>query len=80
VRLPDPARSAAVLIGTGGYRHSDLPDLPAVANNVRDLADALTDPTFGALLGDRCTVLADPVDPAPCTAPCAPQSRRSPTP
>ncbi|MFY1577387.1 caspase, EACC1-associated type [Verrucosispora sp. WMMD703] len=42
MRLPDRARSSLLLIGSAQYRSEHLPDLPGVANNVADLADALT--------------------------------------
>jgi len=44
VRLPDPERSYAVLIGTASYRSPELTDLPAVTNNLDELAEVLTDP------------------------------------
>jgi serine/threonine protein kinase len=40
-RLPDRPRSAAILIGTSAYDDPDLPDIPAVTNNLRDLAGLL---------------------------------------
>ena len=64
MRLPDPQRSYAVLIGTSTYRSAELADLPAVRNNVEGLAEVLTDPTTGgvtasyAMLGD--VQLAEP--------------------
>jgi len=63
VRLPDPQRSYAVLIGTGTYRSDQLPDLPAVANNLQDLSDVLTDPALGGLPTERCVLVPDPSDP-----------------
>jgi hypothetical protein len=60
VPLPDPHGSQAVLIGTSRYESADLPDLPAVENNLLDLAALLTDP---ALCGLPCVSLADPPDP-----------------
>ncbi|WP_285502130.1 LytR C-terminal domain-containing protein [Actinokineospora sp. NBRC 105648] len=60
VRLPDPERSAAVLIGTTAYCHPDLVDLPAVAANLRDLRSALIHPVHGSYRPDRVTVLEDP--------------------
>lgn len=41
--LPDPAASAAVLIGSSTFRDARLAALPGVANNVADLAAILTD-------------------------------------
>ncbi|GAA1417041.1 hypothetical protein GCM10009601_10340 [Streptomyces thermospinosisporus] len=61
MRLPDPQRSYAVLIGTGTYR-SGLRNLPAVRNNLRDLQAVLTDPALGGLPPERCVVLSDPED------------------
>src|SRR5690242_7190567 len=55
-RLPDPDRSSAVLIGTSFYG-PDLPGLPAVQNNLQDLAVLLTDPVLGVLRSDRCTMI-----------------------
>lgn len=56
--LPIPELSRAVLIGTS--RFTGLPDLPAVKNNLADLARALTDPATGILPRDRCTTLLSP--------------------
>ncbi|MFD4599107.1 caspase domain-containing protein [Streptomyces sp. NPDC058464] len=63
MRLPDPQRSYAVLIGTGTYRSDRLPDLPAVGNNLQDLSDILTDPALGGLPAERCLIVPDPSDP-----------------
>jgi hypothetical protein len=63
VRLPDPQRSYAVLIGTGSYCSDRLPDLPAVGNNLQGLSDVLTAPSLGGLPADRCIVVSDPSDP-----------------
>ncbi|MFD8382678.1 caspase family protein [Streptomyces sp. NPDC059679] len=60
-QLPDPAASRAVLIGTSAYDH--LEQLPAVAANLRDLAEALGDPMLWGLPGEHRTVVADPRDP-----------------
>jgi hypothetical protein len=62
VRLPVRARSYAVLIGTSHYRSAELVDLPAVATNLADLADVLTDPALGWLDRDRCVVIEDATD------------------
>ncbi|WP_370971100.1 tetratricopeptide repeat protein [Amycolatopsis sp. cg9] len=58
--FPDALSSAAVLIGIGGYSAPDLKPLPAVANNVRGLAEVLTAPPTGTFARDRCAVLSDP--------------------
>ena len=62
MRLPDPQRSRAVLIGTGHYADDKLPDLPVVARSIGDLAAALTDPVYGILPANHCTVLEDQGD------------------
>lgn len=55
MRLPDPLRSRAVLLGFDAYTDPDLPDLPAVTHNIDDLARVLTSP-WGTALPDRhCT-------------------------
>jgi hypothetical protein len=60
MRLPDPQRSHALLIGSAAYRSPELPDLPAVRNNLAALAGVLTEPRLGGLPVDRCAVLPDP--------------------
>ncbi|MET9148187.1 caspase family protein [Streptomyces sp. NPDC058319] len=45
MRLPDPLRSRAVLLGFDTFTDPGLPDLPAVARNVADLAGVLTGPS-----------------------------------
>ncbi|HKR49418.1 MAG TPA: caspase family protein [Pseudonocardiaceae bacterium] len=63
MRLPDPQRSFAILIGSSQYESTDLADLPAVRNNLEDLAAVLTDPVIGWLSPERCTVIVDPPEP-----------------
>ncbi|MFJ4094624.1 Hsp70 family protein [Kitasatospora sp. NPDC089913] len=58
--LPDGPGSRIVLIGSAAYRHDDLPPLPAVRNNLTDLAAALTDPQQGWLDEAQCTLVPDP--------------------
>jgi hypothetical protein len=60
VRLPDPLRSYAVLIGSSRYGSAGLSDLPAVAGNLAGLASVLTDPALGGFPRDRCIVVPDP--------------------
>jgi hypothetical protein len=60
VRLPDPRRSYAVLIGSSRYGPAGLSDLPAVAGNLAGLASVLTDPALGGFPRDRCIVVPDP--------------------
>ncbi|MFJ8465505.1 caspase family protein [Streptomyces swartbergensis] len=62
IRLPDPERSRAFLFGAATYRYGDLTDLPAVANNLRDLRAALT-PPLGGFAPEHSTVLLDPDEP-----------------
>ncbi|MDQ2836917.1 MAG: caspase family protein [Actinomycetota bacterium] len=59
-RLPEAGNSWAVLIGVTKFKDPTLSDLPAIANNIRDLAGALTDPSYGGFSPDRCTIVADP--------------------
>jgi Domain of unknown function (DUF5753)/Caspase domain len=56
VRLADPAHSRIVLVGTPSHLHADerLPDVPAVANNIADLATAFTDPDLGGFDAQHC--------------------------
>jgi hypothetical protein len=49
VSLPDQEQSRAILIGVSRYQDPNLPDLPAVANNLIDLANVLTGPTAFSL-------------------------------
>ena len=62
MRLPDPQRSHAVLIGTGRYGDDKLPDLPVVRRTISDLAAVLTDPVYGVVPENHCTVLEDQGD------------------
>ncbi|MDX3714714.1 caspase family protein [Streptomyces europaeiscabiei] len=57
--LPDPAASRAVLIGVDAYQ--SLEDLPAVANNVTQLAALLAAEDLWGLPPENVTVLANPV-------------------
>lgn len=63
-RLPDPAGTRLILIGTATYADPRLHDLPAVANNLAALLSALTDPAIGACLPAHCTTIADSADPS----------------
>ncbi|MEU8718262.1 caspase family protein [Streptomyces sp. NPDC048663] len=55
--LPDPGASRAVLVGTSRYEH--LEPLPAVANNLRALADLLSGPLSLQLPARQVTVVED---------------------
>lgn len=46
-RLPHHATSTVLLLGTGAYDDPALPDIPAVANNLADLAAVLTGTSGG---------------------------------
>jgi hypothetical protein len=59
-RLPDPARSSAVILGVAAYEDPAILDLPAVRNNVEDLAQLLCQPRFGGFQRDRVHVVLDP--------------------
>ena len=62
MRVPDSQRSRIVLIGTGKYSDDKLPDLPVIGRTIRDLAAALTHPSYGFISRDRCSVLEDEGD------------------
>jgi hypothetical protein len=55
-RPVDPGRSRIVLVGTPAYLDPGLPDVPAVASNVTDLAAVLTDPEVGGFDAAHCFV------------------------
>ncbi|WP_438483865.1 caspase, EACC1-associated type [Streptomyces sp. S186] len=61
--LPAPSASRAVLIGVDAYEDEGLHDLPAVANNIRELAKLLTGPDSWGLHPDNCVVLTNPESP-----------------
>jgi GTPase SAR1 family protein len=65
VRLPDPQKSHAVLIGTSAYESAELTDLPAVRNNLDDLFAVLTDPSLGGIPPERCVLIHDPSEVRP---------------
>lgn|GEM_PF-84764 len=62
IRLPDPARSYAILVGVWAYDADAVLDLPAVENNLAALRAVLTDPARTALPPDRCVVIRNPRD------------------
>ncbi|MEU4927031.1 caspase family protein [Streptomyces yokosukanensis] len=70
MRLPDPLRSRALLLGFGAFADPGLADLPAVANNIEDLAQALTSP-WGTALPDEHCVRSRRRAPADLTTPAA---------
>jgi Caspase domain len=60
---PNPELSRAVLIGTSDFQQDELTQLPAVRNNLTDLAQALTDPVTGILTWEQCTIVDSPDSP-----------------
>jgi TPR repeat protein len=62
MRLPDPARSRAVLIGVSEFADQNLPDLPSVRNNLTALATVLTSQWSIGLARERCEVVLNPPD------------------
>ncbi|WP_158849886.1 caspase, EACC1-associated type [Saccharothrix deserti] len=61
--LPDPEQSRAVLIGVDSTpAHPGLEGLPAVRNNVADLAATFTDPGIWGLAPGNCVVPTDVSD------------------
>ena len=58
LRLSDPLRSRAVLVGPTSYRH--LTPLPAVGNNLRRLEALFTSPEVWGLPDRNCVVLDEP--------------------
>lgn len=58
--VPDGERSQVVLLGAARYAESHLlPDIPAVAKNISDLASTLTDADFGIVPISNCTEVLD---------------------
>ncbi|GAA3998581.1 hypothetical protein GCM10022247_18480 [Allokutzneria multivorans] len=62
--LPNPALSRAILIGTSDFQQDKLNPLPAVRNNLTDLARALTDADTGILPSEHCNIVDSPDSPA----------------
>jgi Trypsin-like peptidase domain/Caspase domain len=62
MRVPNPDSSNAVLIGTAVYQSAQLADIPAVYNNLVQLAATMTDPEIGGFVAARCTTILNPVD------------------
>jgi hypothetical protein len=55
--LPSPHRSRVVIIGFSRFRH--LTDLPAVSNNVADLAATVSDPELCGIPAANCSIVSD---------------------
>jgi hypothetical protein len=62
MRLPDPRRSRAVLLGTGSYSDPALPELPAIARNVWDLERLLSSRHGTRLHPGSCRCATDESD------------------
>jgi hypothetical protein len=62
VKLPDGRLSRGVLIGTSQYSDERLPPLQEVSGTVEALRTTLTDPEYGILPPENCTVLANEGD------------------
>jgi proteasome lid subunit RPN8/RPN11 len=60
IRLPEPERSYAVLVGVWSYDTDEVLDLPAVENNLVALRKVLTDPDGTALPPDNCVTIRNP--------------------
>lgn len=58
MKLADPGRSRAILVGVGNYLY--LPPLPATINNVEELALCLCDENLWGLPRSHCTVVRNP--------------------
>ena len=64
MRLPDPVRSRALLLGTSRYADPGLPELAMVRNNIDDLAAVLTSPQGTGLRPEACATMPDEPNPA----------------
>ncbi|MEW2088354.1 caspase family protein [Streptomyces sp. NPDC006682] len=62
MRLPDSEKSRIVLIGSSRYGSTELPDVPAIENNVSTLFDTFTAKATGIITPENCTTLLNPED------------------
>ncbi|MEV5653723.1 caspase family protein [Streptomyces sp. NPDC052291] len=60
MRLPDSEKSRIVLIGSSRYVSPELPDVPAINNNVSTLFDTFTAKSTGIVTAENCTALLNP--------------------
>jgi hypothetical protein len=75
---PDPELSRAVLIGASTFDRSDqLPNLPAVHNNLVDLRAVLTNPITGIFAENHCVVVEAPGTPADAVRPLSLLARQA---
>jgi len=56
MRAVDPARSRVVLVGSPTYADTSLPAVPVIENNLKDLAEVLTDPDLSGFDTEHCVV------------------------
>ncbi|PSR65751.1 hypothetical protein C8258_21090 [Nocardia sp. MDA0666] len=59
LRLPDPDRSRAILVGVGSYHHQ--PGLEGAHEGARALRKVLTDPRLGSMKPEHCVLLPEDV-------------------
>jgi Caspase domain len=57
VRAADPARSRIVLVGPPYYQDKHLPDIPQVAENLKDLVRVFTDPLLSGFRARHCVTV-----------------------
>ena len=60
MRLPDINTSRLVLIGSAHYESPDLPDVPAVLNNLSGMQSLFTDEGAGIAKPENCRTLRNP--------------------
>jgi YVTN family beta-propeller protein len=59
MRLPDPGRSRALVLGCSSYEDPALPCIPAVVGNRAGMKDVLTSPWGTGLAPEHCLVLEE---------------------
>lgn len=64
MKLADPEKSYALLIGSSAYRDPGLDDLPTVANNLTRLSELLMDHEVWGLAEEHCIRVPEPQTPA----------------
>ena len=78
LRMPDPARSRAVLIGTASYTASEqLPAVRAIPNNVGDFRTLLVEGEPGAFTAEHTRTILDPGTPRELGAPLLEAAREA---
>ena len=63
MRFPDPDKSRLILLGTSGYEHETLDNLPSVTNCLSELRNVLTSSETGGFLSEHCLFLENDVEP-----------------